>query len=119
MLTKEIRGIIMGTASSSRQRPYSAKERAALVEGYQSGGLSQKRWCEENGVSLSTLRKWLQREKQEPDARPEQTWAPVSVEEQKQEDFLHVRSGKFSIAVGKGADMELLSAVLRVVAALC
>jgi len=109
----------MGAVSSPRQGPYSAKEGTALVEGYRSGGLSQKRWCEENGISLSTLRKWLQREKQEPDARLEQTWAPVSFEEQVQECILQVRAGKFSIAVGKGTDMELLSAVLRVVAELC
>lgn len=109
----------MGTKRSQKQRSYTAEERTAMVEGYHSGGLSQKRWCEENGVSQSTLNTWLHRKGQEPTAHFEQTWAPVAVEEVSQEKTLKVQAGKFSIAVEKSTDLELLTAVLKVVVELC
>jgi len=36
-----------------------------LLADYRSSGLTQKRWCEEHGIGIASLRYWLKREREE------------------------------------------------------
>lgn len=67
----------METASSQKCRAYSTAERVALLETYKRGGITQKRWCEENNIALSTLHKWLEQDKKQAGSHIMQEWAPV------------------------------------------
>jgi hypothetical protein len=42
-----------------------------VVERYRQSGMTQKRFCESEGLPLSTLQYWAYRYKQEPAQRPE------------------------------------------------
>jgi len=109
----------MGTTSKQSRQMRSTEERSALLALYRQSGISQKQWCEENHISLSSLRRWLNREKKHTGKGTAQTWAPVEIIPREKESVLTLQSGKFTIAVDKGTDMKLLTFVLKALADLC
>lgn len=62
----------MENAKKGNQK-HAAEEKAELIAAYRRSGLSQKRWCTEQGVALSTLGNWLKADK----IRTEQQNSPV------------------------------------------
>lgn len=94
---------------------YSQEERDSLLKAYKCSGKPQKQWCEESGISLSTLRRWLKN-----GSKAEKiTWSPVNVIRTEEENTLELQIGKVRINIGVKADMELLEKVLRTVMPLC
>jgi transposase-like protein len=105
--------------SKGKSKRYSAQERAKLLAAYKSSGEHQKEWCEEHGIAVSTLHKWLNRDKKQAGTQITQNWAPVTVLPQTKDSMLLSQVGKFSITVEKSTDTELLLAVLSMVVPLC
>lgn len=131
----------MGTYVKQRNKQCCGSERAELLLAYRHSGLSQKEWCRAQGVAISTLGRWLKLEKEQVNSQTAQGWAPVAVsppvrEESDrlclnpksmmvtvsppvQEQTILLKSGKFSITVGKNTDRKLLSEVLALLVTLC
>jgi transposase-like protein len=65
----------------------SREEQAALIESFRSSGLSMKRYCEQEGLSASSLRKWLERKESRPRKKSQ-----IAASEQK--GFVELTAGK-------------------------
>jgi transposase-like protein len=89
------------------------------VVSWQASGLSQKAWCEREGVPLSTLRYWRQKLRggSAPDleSEPASRFIPVSLTQAK--TALTIRAGGLSIEVAPDIDLDLLENVLRILKA--
>jgi transposase-like protein len=112
-------GVVMEIASIQKYKKYTVQERTELLDAYKRSGVPKKEWCEEHGIAVGTLHKWLNRDKKQAGTKMTQSWAPVTVLPQTKDTTLLLQAGKFSIEVGKSTDMELLSAVLSVLVPLC
>jgi transposase-like protein len=55
---------------------YSSEHKAAIVEAYQSSGLSGPRFAALHGVNYQTLASWIQKRKQAPRRTPESAPSP-------------------------------------------
>lgn len=104
---------------TSKHRKYSSKEKALLLEAYKSSGIVRKQWCQENGIGLSTLQRWLQQEKSQANPHPVQNWVPVVETTPKKSDTLEIQIGKCTISVTNKTDKKLLAAVLDVMVEVC
>lgn len=102
-----------------KHKQYSAQEIDELLAANKHRVIPQKQWCKEHGIAVSTLHKWLNSDKEQPASQSKQTWASVVVSSPAKESTLLLQAGKLSIAVEKDTDMELLSAVLSILVALC
>lgn len=111
--------MIMKLTTKRRHKIYSTVEKANLLETYKTSGTSKKHWCTENGIAPSTLHKWLSQEKKQEQLPNVQAWVPVITITPGKSDKLPVQIGKFTIPVDQYTDMQLLSAVLKVVVGIC
>lgn len=109
----------MKSTTKRKQRRYSAVEKASLLEAYKTSGTLKKQWCIENGIAPSTLHKWLGEEKKQDQSLNVQTWIPIVTITPEKSNILPVQIGKFTIPVDRYTDMQLLSAVLKVVIEAC
>jgi len=115
----------MGTYVKQRKKQCCGSEREELLLAYCHSGLSQKEWCQAQGVALSTLGKWLKLEKEHINTQTVQVWAPVATPVMVSplppvhEETILLKAGKFSITVGRNTDRKLLSDVLAVLVTLC
>jgi hypothetical protein len=101
--------------------------RREQVASFLSSGLSEQQWCGENSVSISTLRYWKRKIREESgvgatwvelnaSATTSQALAIISAP---QGGHITVRIGAFSVEVGSGSDPTALVNVLSVLASLC
>lgn len=95
------------------------QERIELLNLYQCSGKTKKAWCEENGIAVSTLHKWLKLDKKQEVNEMTQSWAAITVIPQNKRGSLLLQAGKFSIEVRENTDKELLAAVLSMLVPLC
>lgn len=109
----------METTKKQARRSYSAAEKKELLESYKTSGLSCKQWCKENGIGLSTLHRWLQKERKTENLNPVQTWVPVVTITEEKSDMLKLQVGQITIPVTINTDMRLLATVLKVMKDLC
>ena len=63
----------MGSTKKEKQK-HAAEERAELVAAYLKSGWTQKRWCKEQSIALSTPGNWLKAEKIRSEQRTPQAW---------------------------------------------
>jgi transposase-like protein len=105
--------------AKGKKKQYSAQEKVQLLAAYKNSKESKKQWCEEHGVAVSTLHKWLSCDKNQTGTKIMQDWVPVTALPQTKNKMLLLQAGKFSIAVEKSTDMELLSSVLSMLVPLC
>ena len=64
-----------------RHRRYSVEDRAKFLAAYRTSGMSQSRFARTQGLSLSTLRYWLSRERYQGKGRASSTFVPVQVKQ--------------------------------------
>jgi hypothetical protein len=50
------------------QKHRSAQEWRALVRAWKESGKTKRAWCDENGLSLESLRRWMKRFRNQPDS---------------------------------------------------
>ena len=102
------------------KRKYTAEERAELIVAYRNSGKTQKEWCQLQDIAVVTLGKWQRQDKnQQKDSLSKQGWAQVSVAPLVQEEPIHLRAGKFSIAIDQNTNMKVLAELLAVLVPLC
>jgi len=107
------------TTEKSRRR-YTEQEKSELVQAYQSSRNTQATWCSEHHISVKTLHKWLEDNRQ--DKVFVQSFAPVSImtkEEAISHEKITLRIGKFSVDVAVATDKKLLSEVLEMLVRIC
>ncbi|HZW49267.1 MAG TPA: hypothetical protein VFF80_03935 [Bacillota bacterium] len=102
-----------------KHKSHTKQERIELLNLYQCSGVSTKAGCEENGIAVSTLHKWLKLDKKQADAKVTQGWAAITVLPQTKGGSVFLQAGKFSIEVRESTDRELLAAVLAMLVPLC
>jgi transposase-like protein len=105
--------------AKEKKKQYSALQRGQLLAAYKNSEIPKKQWCEEHGVAVSTLHKWLSCDKNQTGTQITQDWVPVTALPQTKNKMLLLQAGKFSITVEKSTDMELLSSVLSMLLPLC
>ena len=97
-------------------------ERSEILDSFRSSGLTQREWCQTNGVKVHTLCYLLhcERKKVVSDSG-EQQWLSLQVKEVSlplNSNTLYVRIGNADIAVCPGFDPQHLLNVIRVVSAI-
>lgn len=105
--------------AKGKKKQYSALQRGQLLAAYKNSEKPKRQWCEENGIAVSTLHKWLSCDKNQTGTQIMQDWIPVTALPQTKSSMLLLQAGKFSITVEKSTDMELLSEVLSMLVLLC
>lgn len=50
------------------------------ISEYQKSGLTQDEWCSQNGISVSTFRYWLRRQREEQERNTAPEWLKVNVD---------------------------------------
>lgn len=108
----------MSTEKSRRR--YTEQEKSEVVQAYQDSRDTQTAWCSEHHISVKTLHKWLEDNRQ--DKVFAQSFAPVSImpkEEaiSRQKITLHI--GKCRVDVAVETDRKLLSEVLELLVRVC
>jgi transposase-like protein len=98
---------------ANKHKTYSAAEKEALLNKYKTSGALRKQWCKENGISLSTLQRWLK------DEQNTQTWVSVVTAPPKYADAISIQAGTFTIPITQNTDVQLLAKVLKVIMELC
>ena len=102
------------------KRKYTVEERAELVVAYRDSGKTQKEWCQLQDIAVVTLGKWLRHDRnRQKDSSLKQVWAQVSVSLPVQDEAIHLKAGKFSIAIGQNTNMKGLAELLAVLVPLC
>jgi hypothetical protein len=82
-----------------------------LLADYRASGLTQKHWCEEHGIGITSLRYWLRREREE--ARG-YSLVPVEVEGHRGGNGrLDLQVNGVDLRVGAGSDLRALAALLK------
>jgi transposase-like protein len=109
----------MEATATHKRKFYCNAEKSSLIEAYKQSGKSKKLWCKENNISLSTLHKWLQSDKNLTKLQDVQAWVPVITVTPETVDGLLVQIGKFTIPVAKHTDVQLLSNVLKMMIDIC
>lgn len=102
-----------------KYKRHTEQERTELLNSHQCSGMSAKAWCEENGIAVSTLHKWLKFDKKQADTEVTQNWAAITLLPQTKGGSVLLQAGKFSIEVKESTDRELLAAVLAMLVPLC
>jgi len=80
--------------------------REKLLGSYRGSGLTQKKWCEQSGVKLSTLAYWLKREREQADG-----YSLVAVQSSCEE--ARVRINGVELAFEGETGVSLLAALVR------
>lgn len=81
------------------------------MQDYRASGLTQRRWCQERGIGISTFRYWLKRERL---AGSSYSLVPVEVEGCRCGDgVLDLRVKGLDLRVGAGSDLRALAALLK------
>ena len=109
----------METTKTQKRKKYTKPEKTELLNLYQCSGMSIKAWCEENGIAISTLHKWLKLDREQADTKVTQHWAAITVLPKAGGSTVLLQAGKFSIEVKESTDRELLAAVLAMLVPLC
>ena len=109
----------MEIGKTQKRKKYTKSEKTELLNLYQCSGMSIKVWCEENGIAISTLNKWLKLDKKQAGNEMTQCWAAITVLPQIKGGGVLLQAGKFSIEVKESTDRELLAAVLAMLVPLC
>ena len=99
----------------NQRKAFSNEDKAALLEAYKSCEKTQKAWCEDNDVSLSTLQRWLSKSK--PQAI--QNWLPIVAAAPVKSNGIEIQVGKCNIPINRQADLTLLADVLKVLIEVC
>jgi transposase-like protein len=107
------------TITKRNKKQYSALQRGQLLAAYKNSEEPKKQWCEEHGVAVSTLHKWLNCDKNQTGTQITRDWVSVTALPQMKNKILLLQVGKFNITVEKNTDMELLSSVLSILLPLC
>ncbi len=89
----------METTKTQKCKKYTNPEKAELLILYQCSGMSAKTWCEENGIGVSTLQKWLNLDRKQADTKVTQHWAAIAVLPKAGGRTVLLQAGKFSIEV--------------------
>ena len=82
------------------------------IESWKASGLSQKKWCEENTVSLSTLRYWLDRVVPRQEVIPQFTEVVDQIADN-HSTGLQIRIGAASIEVAMDFDEKTLQRLVK------
>jgi len=91
--------------------------RSKQVEAYRNSGKTAQVWCDENQLSIHTLKYWIQKlNRQEKDHRRPQ-W--VSLMESPSSSSLTIRVGSAAIEVTGDSDLQLLRKVMSVLKETC
>ncbi len=109
----------MEATATHKRKTYCNAEKRSLLDAYKQSGTSKKLWCKENGISLSTMHKWLQNDKNLTKSQDVQAWVPIITVTPENTDELLVQIGKCTIPVAKHTDVQLLSTVLKVIINVC
>ena len=93
-----------------KKRNFRRKESELLLKKYRESGLTQREWCEQEGINLSALRYWVKRA-----SREKQKCALVPIEVRRPEKLcsLKLEVSGIRIQVEEGSDPVLLAKVLR------
>jgi hypothetical protein len=94
------------------------QEWESRIAAYKSSGQSAVAWCAENGVKVHQLRYRLGQESKKADSA-RVTWLRAPAGETTGDGAVLVRVGGSVIEVRPGFDPDLLSLVVRVLAAVC
>jgi lambda repressor-like predicted transcriptional regulator len=106
-------------------KKFTLQQRKDYVTAYQASGKTMKRWCEENGISINSLKNWFYRQdlNKSVTKNNEVSWASVTVKEEVSmisEPVCDVRSASIRIDISgvilyvdDGTSPELLRMVLR------
>lgn len=109
----------MEDTTTNKRKSYAAVEKATMIAAYKASGLSQKEWCQENSIGVSTLQRWLQHENKQAPLQPVQNWIPVIQAAPERSASLEIQIGKCKIAVDAKTDKKLLTTVLGVLVEVC
>ena len=105
--------------NAKKRKSYSDAEKALLVETYKASGKQKKPWCEDNGIGLSTLQRWLKQEKTTTKNQPMQNWVSVIPAVPAKPDALEIQIGKCTLPINHQTDLSLLARVLKVLVDAC
>jgi len=96
---------------------YTAEQRDKLLSEYRASGQKQNQWCKENGISKSTLSKWLK------DAagktKTEQNWISTQIVIPQSRSTLVIEIGSCKIKVDESFSKQLLAEIIKVLVAVC
>ena len=80
------------------------------MEDYRASGLTQKRWSDERGIGLGTLRYWLKRERESGEGY---CLVPIEIREAEGKGVLELRINGVDMRVGAGSDLRALAVLLK------
>jgi hypothetical protein len=82
-----------------------------LLADYRASGLTQKRWCQERGIRIASLRYWLKREREEGRGY---SLVPIEIESRAGGNgMLDLRVNGLDLQVGAGSDLRRLADLLK------
>ncbi len=92
------------------------------IKNLKSSGLTRRKYCEKNGLKLSTLDYWSYglgaHKKRDNKGGNKTTWIPLRIGES-QASGIDLQVGKVTIEIKPGFDSALLTDLLRTLGALC
>jgi hypothetical protein len=92
------------------------------IKNLKSSGLSRRKYCEKNGLRLSTLDYWFRRlgfyKNRKSESNNEVPWIPLQISDT-EASGIHLHVGKITIEIKPGFDSVLLADLLRTLGALC
>lgn len=103
----------------NNRKTFTEIEKEELLRSYHDSGKTKKAWCEETGVGLSTLHRWLYQNKSPMNPQPLQNWVSVIATAPVPAKDLEIHVGKCTIPIDRGTDLNLLAGVLKVLVEVC
>lgn len=108
---------------------YKQEDREKIIASFKSSTASQKAWCEENKIPLSTMTTWLAAERKNIHNGNENkttTWATVDIIETKENSSLgakfgviQMQIGKLNISIGNETDENLINNIIKTLVSIC
>lgn len=92
--------------------------RTKQVESYRNSGMTARVWCEENQVSIHTLKYWIQKLNRQEKVHHNPKWVSL-VQEQTLSYSITIHIGSAALEVNSGFDPQLLAQVIKVLQATC
>lgn len=96
---------------------------------FKTSGLTMNRWCEDNGIKLSTLQYWIRKFKDSSTESSQVNWVAVNFDDylptiitsdsENNKPEITIRIGKCCINVHPDFDSQLLQDVIKVLNTVC
>lgn len=104
---------------TNNRKTFTNVEKVVLLKSYHDSGKAKKAWCQETGVGLSTLQRWLRQDKSPTNPQPMQNWISLISTAPVPSKDLEIHVGKCTIPIDQQTDLNFLAGVLKVLVEVC